>query len=108
MMIRHGDVVLVKVKNILPKNANPMKSDARGVVLAEGEATGHAHTIGDSAVATLFSIEGVSDFRLLQVTAPAILTHQEHQDVILDPGMYRVSIKRQYTEDDKGWAEIVD
>ena len=41
---RQGDVFLFAAK--IPASAKPSKADPRGVVLAEGEATGHHHRIG--------------------------------------------------------------
>ena len=106
--IRHGDVVLSKVDlTNIPEGFALKPIDPRGTVLAEGEATGHAHTIADPSAAMLFGNPG-TDWSILKVMMPVPLTHQEHQDVILDPGTYRVSIKREYTDDEKGWKEVID
>lgn len=106
-IIRHGDVVLVRVDEEIPASATKVGADPRGVVLAEGEATGHAHVIADQSAAVLFGVEG-ADWRWLEVNVPVPLRHEEHHDVILDPGRYRVSIKREYQEDEKGWKKVED
>lgn len=41
---RQGDVYLIRVQ-ALPDGARPIRRSRRGIVLAEGEATGHAHII---------------------------------------------------------------
>ena len=49
-MFRQGDVLLVPVRpERLPGHARPLPRDARGrLVLALGEATGHAHAVAPS------------------------------------------------------------
>ncbi len=75
-LYRQGDVLLELVDSI-PANADiPIKRDKRGVILAEGEVTGHAHRI-PSRHASLYRTE--SDARYLRVTAPVPLTHEEHK-----------------------------
>jgi hypothetical protein len=96
-MIRHGDVQLVKVKNI-PVDAK--KLDGRKE-LAYGEVTGHAHRID---VGDLFETKDGGLF--LKVDRLATLTHEEHKTVKVKPGCYRVAIKRQYTPE--GWEDVRD
>jgi hypothetical protein len=63
------------------------------VVLAEGEATGHAHAIRAAGVALcMYGIQ-----RILEVQREAILRHEEHADIILPPGNYEVIRQREYT-----------
>lgn len=73
---RQGDVALVVVDEI-PANVELVPRDKeRGVVLAEGEATGHAHRI-PSRHANLYRTE--ADQRYMRVTAGVQLTHEEHK-----------------------------
>jgi hypothetical protein len=99
MMYRQGDVLIVRVDSI-PTDAKPLARTKRGVVLAEGEVTGHAHRI-PSRHATLYRTE--TDARYLRVGGtsggkrePVALQHEEHRAVELPPGNYRVSIHREY------------
>ena len=94
--IRHGDVMIVAVTE-MPVDATPVK----GLILAEGEATGHAHR-GD-----LGELFRTKDGKLyLRVEKLAKLTHEEHKTIVLDPGVYCVSQKRQYTP--TGWESVKD
>lgn len=43
-MVRQGDVLIIAIA-ALPANLTARKRTSRGVVLAEGEVTGHAHAI---------------------------------------------------------------
>lgn len=78
-MIRQGDVLLVAEP--VPESASPVPLDqSRGLVLAEGEVTGHAHRIPHrhaTGVAKAFRTE--EDARFMRVTAPVPLRHEEHK-----------------------------
>lgn len=87
---QHGDVLLY-VSDI-PKDAKIVMADpSRGIVLAEGEATGHAHTIMDSGC-TLLEHGGK---RYLSVKEPVTLRHQEHKPQVIKPGTYEVKRVRE-------------
>lgn len=93
---RHGDVIVVAVAG-LPSDAMPIK----GLVLAEGEATGHAHRVD---LGELFKTK---DGKLyLRIEKLAKLTHEEHKTITLDTGVYCVSQKRQYSPE--GWETVRD
>jgi hypothetical protein len=99
VQFRQGDVFIERVDDI-PAGVSACKADARGVVLAEGEATGHHHRIGPMfRSAKLF--DGPEGAKFLKVggTAPVALTHEEHSPVDLPPGNYRVTIQREYSPD---------
>ena len=90
--LRQGDVLLVPTDDDLPAEARPLSRTGGRVVLAEGEATGHAHAIRSSA-ATLVAADGE---RYLRVAAPVTLDHEEHAALQVAPGVYRVVIQREY------------
>jgi hypothetical protein len=95
--VRQGDVLLHPVADV-PETARPLPRTAGRVVLAEGEATGHAHAIR-AAGATLLADK---DDRYLSVAAPVTLDHEEHAAIELAPGSYRVVIQREYVPADVG------
>jgi hypothetical protein len=82
---QQGDVLLVAVKSI-PLSAKPCKPDPRGLVLAEGEATGHAHVVRDAGCALL----EVEDKIYLSAADGATTHHEEHKAVTVPPGVYEV------------------
>lgn len=96
-MLRHGDVVLVKVGEI-PEGARLLRGRKE---VAFGEMTGHAHRID---LGDLFETKNGELF--LKVERLATLTHEEHRAVQIEPGCYRVVIKRQYTPE--GWERVAD
>lgn len=105
---RHGDVQIQKTNlKKIPAGWEPVPANPRGVVLAEGERTGHAHVL--AAVATAFLYRKASEeYALLEVRERGHLDHEEHHRQVYEPGIYRVGVKRQYTEDEQGWAPVAD
>lgn len=93
-MYRQGDVLIVAVDSI-PAAVTAVKRTKRGVVLAEGEVTGHAHRI-PSRSAKLFRTEEDARFMRVMGPAPVRLEHEEHKTVEIPPGQYRVSIHAEY------------
>lgn len=89
---RQGDVLITRVDSI-PSDAKELPRAKRGIILAEGEVTGHAHRI-PSRHATLMRTE--SDARYMRVTAPVALNHEEHTTVDIPKGDYRVTIHHEY------------
>jgi hypothetical protein len=98
IQFRQGDVFLIKV-DAIPDGAKPAKKDARGVVLAEGEATGHHHRIGPKFRTAKLMQHAEGTFLRVTGGAPVDLTHEEHSPVTIPPGDYRVRIQREYTPD---------
>ncbi len=94
MVIRHGDVGLRSVE-ALPKGVTSVKRVPRGVVLAYGEATGHAHAIRD-LTATLWRGDDGREYLLVE-GGVAVLQHEEHGPITISPGIYEVLHQREYT-----------
>jgi hypothetical protein len=93
-LIRQGDLLLVPVAD-LPEEARLLR---RGrIVLAEGEATGHAHVVQDDR-ALLHDLGWGADGVYLSVVgdAPVALVHEEHDALAVSPGVYEVRRQREY------------
>ena len=86
---RQGDVFVIRVDSV-PSGAVPVDGP---VILAHGEATGHAHTI-TSKHAKLYEAAGE---RFLRLSIPAVLRHQEHEPIELPAGEYKVVRQREYS-----------
>jgi hypothetical protein len=95
---RQGDVLLMRVDK-KPSKAATVKRMGGKLVLAEGEVTGHAHTI-EGKGARLFAVN--NDHRFLVVTGTDItLAHEEHAAIPLEPGIFRVIRQREYMPSDR-------
>jgi len=90
---RQGDILLEAVADI-PPTARSRKAGGGRIILAEGEATGHAHTVA-SAEARLHDDAGVTYLEVRE--ALAMLTHEEHATIELPRGNYRVIRQREYS-----------
>jgi hypothetical protein len=90
IQFRQGDVLLELVESAELGKEIP-RDPQRGVVLAYGEATGHAHAIADSGATLYFGKDKAANAdRFLRVLRPVSLRHDEHAPVALVPGLYRV------------------
>ncbi len=97
-IIRHGDVLLTPITQ-LPRHAQAKT----GVTLARGEVTGHSHRILEAHQAQMFSA-GTDNF--LEITSPkATLVHEEHHAIVLERGLYKVWMQREYRPDANRWVE---
>ena len=94
-MKRQGDLLIVMIGEI-PEGATRRES----LVLAEGEATGHAHRLDAGEV---YEKEGVLYFRAEQVVH---LVHEEHAMIALEPGAYQVIRQREY--EPEGLRHVTD
>jgi len=97
MKIRHGDVLIEMVDKIPEAKLLEGRKE-----LAFGEVTGHAHRVD---VGELFETKDGQLY--LKVEKLAQLSHEEHKTITLNPGCYKVTIKRQYTAEG-GWERVAD
>lgn len=94
---RQGDVFIERISAI-PEDAEsiPRGPDARGIILALGEATNHAHAIALPEAA--FLAKGAE--RFLRVPKKAYLDHEEHSRIELPRGLYRVTRQVEYSPEE--------
>ena len=83
---RQGDVLVSRIE-VIPASAKPIACKHR-VVLAEGEATGHSHSIEYQAKQMRVFTDGPQLY--LRVSRSVVLRHQEHAPATIEPGDYIV------------------
>lgn len=101
MLYQQGDVLMREVDSI-PEGLE-VKEDG---ILAEGEATGHAHRIlGEGA--KLF--ESPLGEVFMDVPKRIEVVHEEHKKISVAPGKYQVIIVREYDHfaDDASMSDAV-
>ena len=94
---RQGDVLLQRVK-ALPKGERRLVPSYSGrLILAYGEVTGHSHAVltPNREAEMVEMIDAVE--RYLTVHRATTVVHEEHGEVALDPGVYRVWTQREYS-----------
>ena len=92
-MYRQGDILLRKAAAV-----SGSISVGRSYILATGEATGHKHVL--VADEDLMLLEQ-GDKRFLEVSSPAVLRHEEHAAIAVEPGTYEVVRQREYENADE-------
>lgn len=96
---RQGDVLIERIDS-LPANLTKIAREGGRVILAHGEATGHAHAISDERC-DLFRSEQEAGVTFLEVReAVAALKHDEHSTIALPRGNYRVIRQREYSPEE--------
>lgn len=106
---RQGDVLLVEVDHqlVLPIDAPASEADGRRgglLVLAQGEATGHAHVVADP-LAQVLRADGR---RLVVLPQDALVVHEEHAALRLPAATYEVRIQREYEPGEVGSVDVAD
>lgn len=92
---RQGDVLLIKVDS-LPELTEAVEREDGRLVLARGEATGHAHVVRERR-GRLLQWRNSSNWTYLDLPVPAKVEHEEHAPIDLEPGVYRVLRQREYS-----------
>jgi hypothetical protein len=101
---QQGDVLL-KQRKRFPANAKKLKPKARGWVVAEGEATGHAHVLDVPDVEMREDANGII---WVKVNAPSEIRHEEHDAQVIAPGVYEVGIVREVDPFTEEIREVMD
>lgn len=106
-MYRQGDVLVHPIdRSEIPAGLVPAARDARGrLVLARGEATGHAHVVSGAGV-TLWTLPDQTEPSILLIDGYGRLGHEEHGPIPLPAGAYRVVRQREYLPGT--WRPVAD
>ena len=92
MQARQGDIFFEAIGDI-PADAKRVKSKKR-YILAEGEATGHHHSVAVMPDVEMFERDGTLYLRIAREDVK--VEHQEHAPIDLPVGVYRVGRQREY------------
>ena len=88
---RQGDVAFIPSSKARSKK----KSIPSGIV-AQGEATGHAHRLQLADGVSLFE-DGQYLWIEVGDEAQGFVAHEEHKTIVLPPGKYDITIQREYS-----------
>lgn len=113
---QQGDVNIFPIEK-LPEGLIEQKD----TVLQEGEVTGHKHQFtADSDVTVLYMPDSVllgteesktihpGITKFLQVNKPSKLVHEEHKTIIIQPGLYKTDLVREFNYDLMETRRVVD
>lgn len=92
---RQGDVFIERISDEVFNQSHKMipRDSQKRIVLAEGEATGHAHAIKTPGVMFYEMPDGE---RYVHSEKQFKILHEEHGAILLDPGVYRIGRQREY------------
>lgn len=103
-MVRQGDVLLLPVSAPTAAEVEEMPKDSRGLVVAEGETSGHFHALfGPGAKLVRYKatpgrviarLEEGGEIRVIGGGAGGI---DRHTPISLQPGNYEIRIQRSWT-----------
>ena len=105
-LIRQGDVLLVPVAE-LPQRGRGEPVLSPSLVLAEGEATGHAHRLETQQPAAFHRLWDLREFVVVPDGAGARLVHQEHEPLVVAAGAWEVRRQREY-DPSRAWRAVRD
>lgn len=91
MQIRQGDLLFEKI-NYDPSGDNFKK--AKNNIIEYGEATGHAHVLATPENAELLTSVDKEIVEFINAIKPAVIGHDTHKSVSLEPGNWRVIRQR--------------
>ena len=97
---RQGDVSLHEIRE-LPKEVFRAESN----VLALGEVTGHSHRFEEKEIVVF---EDRNGSKYVQLLKPAVLVHEEHENIKIDKGLYAVRIEREFDVFSEAIKEVTD
>jgi hypothetical protein len=97
-MYRQGDVLIIPIE-ALPAGLVPGPRDGGRLVLARGEATGHAHVITGPDVVLHAAADDI-DRLFVEIVTRARVVHEEHATITVPAGFYRVVRQREYVPGD--------
>ena len=106
---QHGDVVLEAIECI-PTDAKAVKL-TQGHTIEMGEG-GHRHTLVCdkplSEMADKIELYEKDGILFLSVKSAVKITHEEHGEQIVNPGIYRKNIERQFDYENEVERKVID
>lgn len=103
-VFRHGDVDLIEAK--LPEGCKVLSTG--DVTIAEGEATGHHHTVYPEP-GVIASLLLKDDRRFLKIeNGFALLKHQEHHTLRLPSGVFEIGMEQEYDPFENELRKVID
>lgn len=96
---RHGDNFLKRIEQ-LPDGV--VKKE--GKIIAYGEITGHTHRFENDGV----DLYGLGEKQYLTVAVPSPLIHEEHHEIIIEPGIYEIIPEREFDYFEEDMRKVID
>lgn len=93
--LQQGDVLLNSIDK-LPSGLKARAKDQRGVVLAEGEVTGHYHAIANEEGVSILDGPNGTMYLVNETAHDVVINHQEHKPISVPPGNHEIKIVQEH------------
>lgn len=107
---QQGDILFIRSNSPLGRTIKQNKEGNGQLIIAKGEASGHAHVIGTRQAKKTEIIQASAQIRdpfgrdeeiasgprYLVAEAEVTVKHDEHKPLLLPPGTYRIGRQREY------------
>lgn len=103
-MYRQGDLSFKLIKKLPAGKTKKVTS----VVLAEGEHTGHKHLLAARPEVDIEILKSVDKLYFKIEGGKATLTHEEHNVIEFEPGIYEMQTEREYDYFLEGVRAVID
>ena len=107
----HGDVDLLHLDTLPDGFTKQSKPELRNgaYVVEAGEHSGHYHVLTPTKDSQIEVFENQDGDKIFQIKfAPAVITHEEHAPLIIQPGIYRKKIETEYDPFAQVIQQVVD
>jgi hypothetical protein len=108
--LQQGDVLIERlIEQTDTSKGRVIVHPSGRVVLAEGEATGHAHVV-KCEPGTEAKLIDMGDQKILEITGgKASVVHEEHKTITkVGPGQHEISIVKEYDYDAEEAKQVID
>jgi len=95
MYFQQGDVLLKSIDSV-PSDAKDVAPRGRGLILAEGEVTGHYHAVPMEEVDDDIHMYEKNGTLYLSSTKDFTVEHDEHHTQSIPAGTYKIGIVKEY------------
>lgn len=105
---QHGDVILEHIDCISSDAKKIDSSD--GFVVERGEGI-HTHTLSalhKSEENDAFEVWMINDDMIIKVKKPSVIDHEEHGKKVLQPGIYKKVIEREFDYEKEIERKVID
>lgn len=102
--LRHGDWTFIPFTEKIPKEAKKIQLTQNNFTFAEGEATGHFHTLHVPKLEDMKFYKMPDDSYFVKILKNGYATHPEHSmknDLIIPAGIYKL-----YQRREKDWFSL--
>lgn len=106
-LFRHGDLIFKPLAK-KPKSVKELDITNNQFVLALGEVTGHKHVMTEEKKGDMRIFQNNEGLYILEVLKPTQLSHEEHDTLVFEPGLYIMENEREHDYFTEETRQVLD